>query len=249
MESKDNRGVFFMVNIIDFPDKEQQRKGADEDANSLLYLFNELGFKLFSYTNLTQIDFWNRLEELLNSEYTKHAECFVMALMTHGNMEDSVQRITFGDGSVVKVNEIEQRFYHHICANLVHKPKIFLFPFCRGDLSEKGVKERKIQTDSISYTPEPRSNNIAHLSDVCICYATSEGFRAHRDTEDGSWYIQSFVKNMADLAHDTAFEDILKKIQAETAKLRSNEGHLQTANYVNKSFNKALYFNPGTYRE
>ena len=49
MESKDTRGVFFMVNIVDFPNTPscKRREGADEDAHALLHLFRELGFKLF----------------------------------------------------------------------------------------------------------------------------------------------------------------------------------------------------------
>ncbi|XP_013113976.1 caspase Dronc [Stomoxys calcitrans] len=243
MQTKNHRGVFFMVNMIDFL-REDRRDGAEIDTHSLLHLFKELGFKLFSYTNLSHDVFFNILRELLSSEYTKNAECFVMALMTHGNMDENEQRITFSDGSVVKVREIEACFHHHVCKNLVDKPKIFLFPFCRGDMSERGVVNERIQVDSTSFYNH-KINNIPQLSDLIVCYATSEGFKAHRDPQKGSWYIQCFVKNMAKNAHDTSFDDILKIIQSETSKLRTEEGQLQTANFVNKSFNKALYFNPG----
>lgn len=247
MQSKENRGVFFMVNMINFPVETHRRDGADEDTHSLLYLFKQLGFKLFSYTNLSHEVFFDILGKLLKSDYTKNTECFVMALMTHGDMDDSVQRITFSDGSVVKVKDIEDYFNHHVCENLVNKPKIFLFPFCRGDMLEHGVIN-KVQTDSIQYNTH-RIKNIPILSDLIVCYATSEGFKAHRDPADGSWYIQSFVKNMAKNAHDTSFEDILKNIQADTLKLRTIDGSLQTANYVNRGFNKALYFNPRIWLE
>lgn len=247
METKDTRGVFFMVNMIDFL-LEDRRDGAEEDSHSLLHLFKEMGFKLFSYTNLSHDGFFKILGELLKSEYTKNTECFVMALMTHGNMEEYVERIAFSDGSIVKVKDIEDYFCNHVCPNLVNKPKIFLFPFCRGDISERGVPNSKIQTDHISYRGN-RANNISMLSDLIVCYATSQGFKSHRDPEEGSWYIQSFVKNMANKAHDTSFEDILKKIQCDISKLRTNEGLMQTANYTNKSFNRALYFNPGVWLE
>ncbi|XP_061391056.1 caspase Dronc [Musca vetustissima] len=248
MESKDNRGVFFMVNMINFPLEQDRRDGADEDSHSLLHLFKEMNFKIFSFTNLSHNDFFRLLEELLKSHYTKNTECFVMALMTHGNMDASVQRITFSDGAVVKVKEIEEYFHHHVCENLVNKPKIFLFPFCRGDMLELGVIN-KVQTDSITFNAAPKMKNIPILSDLLLCYATSEGFKSHRDPDNGSWYIQSFVKNMAMHAHDTSLEDIIKKIQADTMHLRTPDGSLQTANYVNVCFNKALYFNPGIWLE
>ncbi|KAL9906193.1 caspase Dronc isoform X1 [Glossina fuscipes] len=247
MQSQYNRGVFFMVNIIDFLSNDEPRRGAEGDAESLLYLFRELGFKLFSYTNISQSDFFKLLDALLNSKYTTNTECFVMALMTHGTRDDDgFERVTFHDGSIVKVEDIERYFHNHICRNLQNKPKIFIFPFCRGNIADMGIKG-KIQTDSVSYISGNAKTNIPQLSDVFICYAASPGFKSHRDVEAGSWYIQKFVEMMAANAHDTSFEEIVKMIQAETSKLRTVDGHLQTANSVNMGFNKALFFNPGVW--
>lgn len=244
MQSRNNRGIFFMVNIIDFTTNEEPRRGAEQDAESLLHLYQELGFKLFAYTNLNQVEFFHLLDAILNSDYTLNTECFVMALMTHGTRDDDgFERITFHDGSIAKVEDIEKYFQNHVCRNLQNKPKIFIFPFCRGNIADRGVLE-KVQTDSVRYT---KISNIPQLSDLLICYAASPGFKAHRDVEAGSWYIQKFVEMMAEYAHDTSFEDIIKMIQAETAKLRTFDGHLQTANSVNMGFNKALYFNPGVW--
>lgn len=242
MESKNNRGVFFMVNIVDFP-ADKRRLGADEDTHSLLSLFKQLNFKLYAYKNLSQKKFFELLDELLSLQEIKDTECFVMALMTHGQLLDGVQWITFNDGSVVKVEEIEKRFYHENCAQLVGKPKIFIYPYCRGEISDKGVNV-KTQTEGVG-TGRRSINNIAQLSDVIKCYATTAGFVAHRDVDDGSWYIQSFVDTMAAHAHNTSFEEMLKIIQADIAKLRTNNNELQTASYVNIGFNKILYFNPG----
>ncbi|XP_023293897.2 caspase Dronc-like [Lucilia cuprina] len=246
MESKNNRGVFFMVNIVDFP-TEERRSGADEDTHSLLSLFKQLDFKLYAYKNLTQKKFFALLDELLSSDEIRDTECFVMALMTHGQMSDGVQWIYFHDGSVVKVKEIEKRFYHENCTQLVGKPKIFIYPYCRGEISDKGVNVvSKTQTEGVG-TTRRAINNIAQLSDVIKCYATTAGFVAHRDVENGSWYIQSFVDIMAAHAYNTSFEEMLKIIQAGISKLRTNNNELQTASYVNIGFNKILYFNPGIY--
>lgn len=235
-----------MVNIVDFP-ADERRLGADEDAHSLLSLFKQLGFKLYAYKNLSQEKFFELLDQLLKSDEIKNTECFVMALMTHGTLVDGVQFITFTDGSVVKVEEIEKRFYHENCTQLVGKPKIFIYPYCRGEISDKGVTFiNKTQTESIG-SLKRSINNISQLSDVIKCYATTAGFVAHRDVEDGSWYIQSFVDIMAEHAHNTSFEEMLKIIQAGIAKLRTSRGELQTASYVNIGFNKILYFNPGIY--
>ncbi|KAM7354920.1 caspase Dronc-like [Cochliomyia hominivorax] len=249
MESKSNRGVFFMVNIVDFT-TEPKRKGADEDTHSLLSLFKQLDFKLYAYTNISQKEFFERLDMLLKSDVIKDTECFVMALMTHGILREGIQWVSFNDGSVAKVEDIEKRFYHENCPHLMHKPKIFIFPFCRGDIPDRGVViPNKTQTDSIG-TSAPITNNVCGtLSDVMICYATVAGFESHRDVEDGSWYVQKFVDTMAEHACDIPFEEMLKIVQSDISKLRTENNELQTANYANIGFNKILYFNPGVFRE
>lgn len=245
MQSKTNRGVFFGVNNIIFPDEDDTRHGATEDANCLLALFKQLGFKLYSYTNLSRTDFFKLLTELLTLNEVRDTECFVLALMTHGHLTNGVQRVTFSDGSIVDVEEIEKHFYHQNCRNLQGKPKIFIYPYCRGEKSDSGViiRSDKIQTEGFCY--ENRFNNIAQFSDVIKCYATTEGFMAHRDMVDGSWYIQCFVDTLAERACDTSFEDMLKLIQSNVGRMRTAHGRLQTPGYVNTGFNKILYFNPG----
>lgn len=128
MDSKTNRGVLFMLNNINFLRDDDTRHGATEDASSLLSLFKQLDFQLYSYTNLSRNDFMQLLKELLALDEVKDTQCFVLALMTHGHLDAGVQRVTFSDGSVEKVEEIEKLFYHENCQNLVGKPKIFIYP-------------------------------------------------------------------------------------------------------------------------
>jgi hypothetical protein len=52
MRSK-NRGVFFLVNIINFV-KKSPRNGADVDRDNLITLFRGLGYTIFYYEDLTQ---------------------------------------------------------------------------------------------------------------------------------------------------------------------------------------------------
>lgn len=52
MESR-NRGVAFIVNIIDFPNY-ARRAGADVDRNFLVTLFREMGFTVFYFENFTK---------------------------------------------------------------------------------------------------------------------------------------------------------------------------------------------------
>ncbi|XP_054735283.1 caspase Dronc-like [Anastrepha obliqua] len=239
MESKENRGVLFIANFINT--QTGYRNGAINDSYALIYVFKQLGFKIFVTTDSSQKEFFDLLEQLLKSDYTRKTECFILALMSHGELNSKdKERIEFSDGSVIKVEEIRDRFSNKRCPNLVGKPKVLIFPFCRGYTSDSGV-QGKLETDSIS----SKDNLIPTMSDILICYATNPGSESHRDPDTGSWYIQELCKNIAQHAHDTHFEDIIQIVQAQVGSYRAETIKMQMGNSHNIGFNYKLFFNPG----
>ncbi|KAH8379887.1 hypothetical protein KR009_007819 [Drosophila setifemur] len=264
MQSRHNRGVLFMVNIMDFPDPKRKRNGAEVDSKSLTHLFSELGFTIFAYGNMNQQQFFGVLNQVTSSTYVQNTECFVMVLMTHGNRVEEIDKVEFCDGSVVDMHKIKTHFQSNISPNLVHKPKVLIFPFCRGENPDLG--QPKNQFDSMGTEARMRMppqeqplvetegmssiyTNVPTLSDTLVCYANTPGYVTHRDPELGSWYIQKFCDMMADHAHNTPVEDILKKTHATVGNMRTIQGSLQTGAFDNLGFNKKLYFNPGFYIE
>jgi caspase Dronc len=143
----------------------------------------------------------------------------VLGILTHGSHSEGVTRILFGDMSLMKLDDVMERFQNRNCIHLLGKPKIFLFPFCRGEISDHG--------SYVTSTPQPlprrRTEHDAvrdvaveekwpTYSDILICYATVVGFMTHRDVQDGSWYIQNMVNLWAEHAHDTHVEDLVKMV-------------------------------------
>jgi len=250
MQTKDHRGIFFMVNIIEFVLKDNRRDGAEEDGQAMSYIFRELGFKIYAFKNLTKADFINRLQEVLRSEECRKTECFVMALMTHGNLgEKHAERVVFHDGVLMNVVDILDLFAHYNCPNLVNKPKVFVFPFCRGEDTDRQINCPKEHTESTCSSALRTDPTIAtRLSDVLICYASTRGYKAHRDPDSGNWYIQTFCKLMAKHAHDTDLDHIVKMVQNEVNSRRTENGALQIPCSENISFNKRLFFNPGCWK-
>lgn len=53
---------------------------------------------------------------------------------------------------------------------------------------------------------------------------------------------------MAENAHDSTFEDLMKLIDLEVSK-KKDEGAIQTGSVEYRGFKKVLYFNPGFYAE
>lgn len=58
-------------------------------------------------------------------------DCFVFALLSHGNGSEMGLSVEFTDHEFVDVEEILTQFNNLHCRKLVGKPKVFLFPFCR----------------------------------------------------------------------------------------------------------------------
>ncbi|XP_068148589.1 caspase Dronc [Drosophila tropicalis] len=243
MQTKHNRGVLFMVNIIDFPDSKKRRNGAEIDSDSLIHIFREMGFIIFAYKNVNQDEFFDMLRKVTSSTYVQTTECFVMVLMTHGERVGEVDKVEFCDGSVADVIGIKNHFRANSSPYLVHKPKVLIFPFCRGRKSDPGLPGPMIETDGVHYS------NVPTLSDMLVSYASTAGNQSHRDPDNGSWYIQKFCDTMANHAHNTHVEDILKITHTAVGNMRTQGGFLQTGTYDNIGFNKKLYFNPGFYLE
>lgn len=245
MQSNQNRGVLLIANYIEF--ETDYRNGASNDSDILVYVFRQLGFKIYRTTDGTQKGFFDLLETLLKSDVTLKTESFVLAFMSHGELNDKNEEIVlFSDKSVVKVQEVIDRFSNRRCPNLMQKPKVLIFPFCRGSMQDKGIKA-KTETDTIPFTSNEKRN--PELSDLLICYATNKGFKSYRDPVTGSWYIQRLCKAIAEHAHDTHFEDILKIVQRNISEICSENGSIQMGNFRNIGFNYKLFFNPGYSQE
>lgn len=232
------RGVFFFVNIINYHDKRKPRGGAEMDRENLVTLFREMFYTVFYYEDLTRNQFFNIISDLKSSNYLKNIDSFVLCLQTHGDWHEHQTICEFSDAHTIAVDTIIDTFSNVNCNDLVGKPKVFLFPFCRGNISDQERKIlTKIETDGAVNASFPS------YSDLLICYGTVPGFTAHRDTKYGSWYVQELCKVFAEHACDCHIEELLKMVGSKTLEIRDG-GRLQVASYENRGFNKLLFFNP-----
>lgn len=131
--NKRKKGVLFLVNITKFEcDVETERRGAHFDTTNLIHLFDKLDFHVFKFEDISKSQFQKILNELLDSDYCKQAQCFVMVLMSHGQMIDrKIAFVKFYDNHREEVYNIMDNFSNKNCPSLIKKPKILFFPFCR----------------------------------------------------------------------------------------------------------------------
>lgn len=129
--SSRNRGVLFLINIINFRKKEFNRKGANNDRDNLIYLFTELGFIIYYFEDIEPQQMFNHLENFQMLDSLDKTECFVFGIMTHGNIKNHHTYVEFGNGEIISLDSILEKFYNSNCFSLMMKPKIFILPFCR----------------------------------------------------------------------------------------------------------------------
>ncbi|RWR99802.1 caspase Nc-like protein, partial [Dinothrombium tinctorium] len=155
---------------------------------------------------------------------------------------------------------IIQKFNAANCPQLKNKPKLFFIQSCRGDRDDKGVPvpdiNRNIEgmqfnsnmSDACSFPPQSSTQRMrtdpSHC-DVLISNATVFGYRAYRNTDHGSWYIQALAFCLWHHAHDKHIEEILSCVQNKVRELRTEDEFVQCTTYYNQGFDKNFYFNPG----
>jgi Caspase domain/Caspase recruitment domain len=238
MKSK-KRGVFFFVNIIEFKSEKNNRRGAEMDRENLITLFSEMNYTVLYYEDLSRQEFHELLNQLIKSDYLKHVDSFICCIQTHGTLYNNQTIMEFTDGFTMGIDEVIDLFSNTNCKELVNKPKVFFFPFCRGGISdlEKKIMPVKIETDGAP------SIYVPSFSDILICYGTVPGFMTHRDVGFGSWYVREMCKIFAEHAYDCHLEELLKLVGTKTMEIR-DAGRVQVASTENRGFNKLLFFNP-----
>uniref|UniRef100_A0A1Q3FLD2 Putative caspase-1 n=1 Tax=Culex tarsalis TaxID=7177 RepID=A0A1Q3FLD2_CULTA len=242
-----SRGIIFIVNIIRYKNNTHPtRNGAEVDRDNLVSLFRQLGFKVFYYEDLTNEDFQWLVKELKNSPHLS-AECFAFYILAHGNHNKGWDKIYLHENSILYVHDILKLFNNENCPKLINRPKLFFFSICRGDKADFGQYRSDANTERdgmINRNKEPPTN-MPTYADMYICFSTVPGFSAHRDTNHGSWLVESMCQVWTKHAHDTDVEQLMKLVGAEMARYRTENFGMQTLASEQFGFYKLLYLNPG----
>lgn len=246
-----NRGVAFIVNVITFlKDVHPKRNGADIDGQNLISLFQQLGFVVFYYEDITMADLKELLVQLKDSEHLS-CDCFAFYILSHGDHRKGSDYIFLHDNSILRVEDLLTEFNTVNCTRLTRKPKLFFISICRGIHSDFGFYRLSTNTerDGMIDSKKPLPSNIATYCDMLVCYATVPGFAAHRDTNTGSWFVESMCKIWSEHAHDTDVEILMKLVGEYASTYRTENSALQTICTEQRGFFKQLYLNPGYYEQ
>ena len=80
-------------------------------------------------------------------------------------------------------------------------------------------------------------------NDMLILYSTIPGYFSWRNSSQGSFMIQSLCKIISNNSHNMDLEEMLKKVNRDLQKKVALGKYKQGCEYVNRGFNKKLFFN------
>jgi hypothetical protein len=127
---------------------------------------------------------------------------------------------------------------------LVNKPKLFFIQACRGDTVMPNIERLDISHDLIRQTSNIQTDAIKLPigADFLYSYATVEGYKAFRNTNTGSWYIQ-ILCDVSSKAASEEFSHLLLEVNDRMANkeivISSFECQLRKKLYLAKITNKS----------
>ncbi|KAM6269548.1 caspase-6 [Porphyrio hochstetteri] len=217
--SHERRGVALVFNHEHFfwKLKLPDRRGTFADRNNLERSLTDLGFEVRLFDDLRADDVERKLTEACKDDHS-NADCFVCVFLSHGE-DDHIYAF---DGKI-QIEAITDMFKGNRCPSLAGKPKIFIIQACRGDKHDDAILVHDAidsrDESSISET-EVDAAGIYTLpagADFLMCYSVAQGYYSHRDTLNGSWYIQDLCETLRKHGSSLEFTELLTVVNRKVS--------------------------------
>ncbi|XP_062991949.1 caspase-6 [Elgaria multicarinata webbii] len=194
-----------------------ERRGTLADRDNLKRSLTDLGFEVKCFDDLKAEDV---LQNVYNVATDQHddVDCFVCIFLSHGE-DDHV----FAYDAKIKIQSLTNMFRGDRCPSLVGKPKIFIIQACRGDKHDDPV----LAHDAVDSMKDPESNEtqvdaaavytLPAGADFLMCYSVAEGYYSHRETVNGSWYIQDLCEMIRKHGSSLEFTELLMLVNRKVS--------------------------------
>ncbi|KAJ8945946.1 hypothetical protein NQ318_016774 [Aromia moschata] len=184
------------------------RLGTNKDRDDLEEVLNRLKFDVKVYNDLIYEEIIEVLEVVSKMNHANH-DCLLIAVMTHG--EDGK---LYAKDRPFPTRKLWTPFSGIHCPSLAGKPKLFFIQACRGDKTDPGVMVNCTETDS---SQDENVYSIPVTADTLIMYSTVEGYFSWRDPKNGSYFIQSLVRQLKEHHQNRDLLSILTCVNREVA--------------------------------
>ncbi|XP_041801733.1 caspase-9 [Chelmon rostratus] len=259
-------GHCLIINNVEFEPQSElnNRKGSNIDCDKLESRFQALNFIVEVKTNLKQRQIKHALSALSKKDHSQY-DCCVVIMLSHGT-EVSHNRFpgaVYGvDGQHVPVQYITNYLNGQHCPSLQGKPKLFFIQACGGgerdtgfevspDEVEPSIGGEDDQTDaipmssssdSLSMSDEPDARaTLPTPSDILVSYSTFPGYVSWRDTQSGSWYVETLDRILEENAATDDLVTMLMMVNHEVSQNSAKGLYKQMPGSFN-FLRKLLYF-------
>ncbi|XP_005936811.1 caspase-3a [Haplochromis burtoni] len=178
-----------------------QRNGTDVDAGNAMRVFKNLGYHVKLYNDQTVDQIMNVLTAASKEDHSNSAS-FVCILLSHGD-ED----LFFGTDGSVALKHLTSLFRGDRCKSLAGKPKLFFIQACRGTNLDPGI-ETDSETDGVKIPVE---------ADFLYAFSTAPGYYSWRNTQTGSWFIQSVCDMISKYGKELEILHIMTRVNHKVA--------------------------------
>uniref|UniRef100_A0A8B9SA49 Caspase-6 n=2 Tax=Apteryx TaxID=8821 RepID=A0A8B9SA49_APTOW len=195
-----------------------ERRGTIADRRNLTQSLTDLGFEVRCFDDLKAE---HMLEKIYDASAEDHsdADCFVCVILSHGENDH-----VYAHDAQIKIETITSMFRGDRCQSLVGKPKIFIIQACRGDKHDDPVVARDLvdstEDESIANETEVDAAAVYTLpagADFLMCYSVAQGYYSHRETLNGSWYIQDLCEALKKHGCSLEFTELLTVVNRKVS--------------------------------
>ncbi|XP_076845601.1 caspase-6-like [Brachyhypopomus gauderio] len=191
------------------------RSGTNADKFRLIKRFQDLGFEVKAYDDYRRNEILKIITEAAESNHAD-ADCFVCIFLSHGENGH-----VYAYDDQIDIQEITALFRGDNCQSLVGKPKIFILQACRGDKHDDPVTPMDV-VDSKTVNETVVDAGVMYTlpagADFIMCYSVAEGFYSHRETVNGSWYIQDLCELLQHYGSKLEFTELLTLVNRKVSR-------------------------------
>ncbi|KAM9350315.1 caspase-9-like [Symphorus nematophorus] len=259
-------GHCLIINNVEFEPQSElsNRKGSNIDCDKLESRFKALNFIVEVKTNLKQKQIKHELSALSKKDHSQYDCCVVIMLshgteLSHNGFPGAVHGV---DGQSVPVQYITNYLNGQYCPSLQGKPKLFFIQACGGGKRDTGFEvssdefEPSIggaddQTDAIPISSSSDSLSMSDEtdaratlptpSDILVSYSTFPGYVSWRDTQSGSWYVETLDRILEENAATYNLVTMLMMVNNEVSQNSAKGLYKQMPGYFS-SLRKPFYF-------
>uniref|UniRef100_A0A182RXU3 Caspase n=1 Tax=Anopheles funestus TaxID=62324 RepID=A0A182RXU3_ANOFN len=206
--SHPKHGIALVINQMNFSNM-SPRDGSDIDCNSISSVLKTIGFDVRVIEDLKRKKLLAMLKTIASEDHSQN-NCLVVVVLTHGKEKNRL----YANDKSYKVSKLWEPFVGDACPSLVGKPKLFFIQACRGKKLDIGSRVKRMIKEPIQV---PINYVIPAMADLLVMYSTCDGYYAWRNTDNGSWFIQSLSNELGVNAYRLELLHILTAVSRRVA--------------------------------